>query len=85
MLVGGKICLEKETHVMPHLPYDDEPNSRQPKYLSFSFTFISITATARSKMASFILGTGGGVLAAAAVYYTMSAHLAQDTSALEAE
>jgi hypothetical protein len=38
-----------------------------------------------ASMAGYILGTGSGVLAAAAVYYTMSAHLAQDTTALQAE
>lgn len=36
-------------------------------------------------MAGFILGTGSGVLAAAATYYTLSTHLHRDTDALREE
>ncbi|KAK4687074.1 MICOS complex subunit MIC12, partial [Tremellales sp. Uapishka_1] len=36
-------------------------------------------------MAGFILGTGSGILASAAVYYTLSSSLARSTSALQSE
>jgi len=36
-------------------------------------------------MAGFVLGTGSGILAAAAVYYTLSVDLAQQTAALRGE
>jgi altered-inheritance-of-mitochondria protein 5 len=37
------------------------------------------------RMAGFVLGTGSGILAAAAVYYTLSVDLAQQTAALRGE
>lgn len=60
----------------PQRRQKSDPSQARPVTLCI---FITIA------MAGFILGTGSGVLAAAAVYYTMSTHLAQDTSALQAE
>ena len=39
----------------------------------------------RAIMSGFVLGTGSGVLTAAAVYYTLSAHLTQTTASLRSE
>lgn len=49
--------------------------------LPSSFSFIAVEHS--SKMAGFVLGTGSGILASAAVYYTLSTSLHRETADLQ--
>jgi altered-inheritance-of-mitochondria protein 5 len=69
------------------LPANDARNMlNRHSVMSESSLLCSLTSPVKSiKMAGFILGTGTGVLAAAATYYTLSTHLHKDTDVLREE
>ncbi|OWZ67516.1 hypothetical protein AYX14_01819 [Cryptococcus neoformans] len=59
--------------------------SNEP-YLSLSLQIATHPPkNTRAIMSGFVLGTGSGVLTAAAVYYTLSAHLTQTTASLRSD